>query len=103
MKLRLHWSEKYQVVREYPSFELDSEEFPELELEMLQVHSAGSAEARHIALANLEYKMHQVQPEGGETVFEMFGPHDPDKHQQSVLYNLGDEDCGSIQLTEEDK
>ena len=50
MKLRLHWAEKYEVVREFPSFELDSEHFPELELEMLQVHNAGSAPERMQAL-----------------------------------------------------
>ena len=50
MKLRLHWAERYEVVREFPSFELDSEEFPELELEMLQVHNAKSQQERNIAL-----------------------------------------------------
>tara|TARA_R100001443_G_scaffold99912_1_gene107135 strand:- start:4223 stop:4534 length:312 start_codon:yes stop_codon:yes gene_type:complete len=103
MKLRLHWAEKYEVVREYPSFELDSEEFPELELEMLQVHNAQNTRTRDIALANLEYKMHQIYPEGGENVFQMFGPHDQEKYDQSVLYALDDEECGCIQLTTEEK
>ena len=102
MKLRLHWSEKYEMVREYPSFELDSERFPELELEMMKVCNAPTLKDRNIALSDLEYKMHQVQPEGGETIFEMFGPHDADKYEDSILYNIGDEDCGSIQLTEEE-
>ena len=101
MKLRLHWAEKYEVIREYPSFEISSEEFPELELEMLQVHNAGSLQDRNSALANLEYKMHQTEGRAGETVFEMFGPHDPDKYKQSVLHTVGDEDCGCIQLTVE--
>ena len=65
MKLRLHWSEKYVTTRVYPSFELDSEQFPELELEMLQVHNAGSLEQRVQALDALEYKMHHTQPKGG--------------------------------------
>ena len=72
MKLKLHWAEKHVTTRVYPSFELDSEQFPELELEMIQVHNAGSLEQRAQALDALEYKMHQTQPEGGETIFEMF-------------------------------
>ena len=52
MKLRLHWAEKYEVVREYPSFEIDSEEFPELELEMLNVYNASTTTERNIALAD---------------------------------------------------
>ena len=102
MKLRLHWSEKYEVVREYPSFEIDSQKFPELELEMLHVHNAGSLQDRNVALADLEHKMHQVKSQGGETIFEMFGPHDPDKYNNSTLHTMGDEDCGCIQLTEEE-
>ena len=102
MKLRLHWAEKYEVVREFPSFELDSKQFPELEMEMLQVYNAGSAPDRQQALDALEYKMHQVQPEGGETVFEMFGPYDHEKYNSSQVHMLGDE-IGSLVLTEEEK
>ena len=101
MKLRLHWAEKYEVVREYPSFELDSKDFPELELEMLQVYNAGTTSERMQALDALEYKMHQVQPEGGETIFEMFGPYDHDKFEQSKVHTVGDE-IGSFALTEEE-
>ena len=99
MKLRLHWAEKYEVVREFPSFEIDSTDFPELELEMLQVYNAGSAPERTQALDALEYKMHQTQPEGGETIFEMFGPYDHDKFEQSKVYSITDE-VGSLVLTE---
>jgi hypothetical protein len=101
MKLKIHWAEKYETVRVYPSFEVDSEDFPELELEMLQVHNAGSLEQRERALDALEYKMHQVQPEGGETIFEMFGPYDPDKFNMSKIHTIGDE-IGSFALTEEE-
>ena len=100
MKLRLHWAEQYEVVREYPSFELDSKEFPELELEMAQVHSAGSLQDRIIALAGLEHKMHNTKTDRGETIFSMVQPYQG-KHDQSVIYNVGDEDCGCFQLTEE--
>ena len=99
MKLRLHWAEKYEGVREYPSFELDSKDFPELELEMLQVHNAGSAPERTQALDALEYKMHQIQPKGGETIFEMFGPYDHDKFEQSQVHTISDE-VGSFVVTE---
>ena len=54
MKLKIHWAERYETVRVYPSFELNSEQFPELELEMLQVHNAGSISAQEHALAALE-------------------------------------------------
>tara|TARA_A100001515_G_scaffold144630_1_gene149313 strand:- start:4092 stop:4400 length:309 start_codon:yes stop_codon:yes gene_type:complete len=102
MKLRVHWAEKYEVVREFPSFVLDSNDFPELEMEMLQVHSAGSANERNQALDALEYKMHQVQPEGGETIFEMFGPYDHDKFEMSEVHMVGEE-IGSLVLTEEEE
>tara|TARA_Y100000592_G_scaffold99666_1_gene176568 strand:+ start:673 stop:978 length:306 start_codon:yes stop_codon:yes gene_type:complete len=101
MKLRLHWAEKYEVVREFPSFVLDSQDFPELELEMLQVHNAGSLDERTTALDALEYKMHQTQIDGGETIFEMFGPYDHDKFDQSRVYSISDE-MGSFALTEEE-
>lgn len=100
MKLRVNWAEKYEVIREFPSFVLDSQQFPELELEMLQVYNAGSAPERAQALDALEYKMHQSQPEGGETIFEMFGPHDHDKFEMSQVHMIGDE-IGSLVLTEE--
>tara|TARA_A100001515_G_scaffold84417_1_gene67005 strand:- start:2009 stop:2317 length:309 start_codon:yes stop_codon:yes gene_type:complete len=100
MKLRVNWAEKYEVVREFPSFVLDSNEFPELELEMLQVYNAGSAPERSQALDALEYKMHQTQPEGGETIFEMLGPYDHDKFEMSEVHMVGDE-IGSLVLTEE--
>ena len=102
MKLKIHWAEKYEVVREYPSFILDSEEFPELELEMLQVYNAGSAPERAQALDALEYKMHQTQPEGGETVFDMLGPYNHDKFEMSQVHTVGDE-IGSLVLTEDEK
>lgn len=100
MKLRLHWAEKYITTRVYPSFEIDSEQFPELELEMLQVYNAGSVEQRAQALDALEYKMHQTQPEGGETIFEMFGPHDSDKYKMSEVQVV--DEIGSFELTEEE-
>lgn len=101
MKLRLHWAEKFETVRVYPSFEIDSQKFPELELEMLQVHSAGSLEQRAQALDALEYKMHQTQTDGGETIFEMLGPYDHDKFEQSRTHAVTDE-VGAFVLTEAD-
>jgi hypothetical protein len=101
MKLRLHWAEQYEVVREYPPFEIDSQEFPELELEMLQVHSAGSLQDRSSALADLEHKMHNTTTERGETVFSMFEPY-RGKYEQSVVHNVGGEEYGSLHLTEEE-
>lgn len=100
MKLRLHWAERYEVVREFPSFELDSKEFPELELEMLQVHNAKNQQERNIALAGLEEKMHQTETHG-ETIFSMVGPSNCPS-DDVVVYNIGDEDCGCFELTGEE-
>ena len=60
MKIKLHWQERYEVVREFPSFELCTEQYPELELEVLDVYNARTADEREKALDNLEYKMHQT-------------------------------------------
>lgn len=100
MKLKIHWAERYETVRVYPSFELDSEQFPELELEMLQVHNAGSLGQREQALDALEYKMHQIQPEGGETIFEMLGPYDSDKFKMSEV--LSGAETGGLVLDDEE-
>jgi len=103
MKLKLHWTEKYEVVREFPSFVLDSQKFPELEMEMLQVYNAGSLDERESALGQLEYKMHQTTTgQRGETIFQMIGPYEKEKYDQSVVHTLNDEDCGFFSLTEEE-
>ncbi len=101
MKLRLHWAEQYEVVREYPPFEIDSQQFPELELEMLQVHNAGSTKDRNSALADLEHKMHNTMTDRGETIFSMVEPYHG-KYDQSVVHSVGDEDAGFLQLTEDE-
>jgi len=99
MKLRLHWAEKYEVIREYPSFELDSEQFPELELEMLQVYNAGSSTERSVALNSLEYKMHHTTPaERGETIFQIVGPYNG--FDEAQTYPLTEEE-GGLLLTPE--
>ncbi len=100
MKLKLHWTEQYEVIREYPSFELDSSEFPELELEMLQIHNAGSVQDRQSALGDLEYKMHQTQNERGESIFSMVEPFIGNRNEATV-YNVGDEEPGFFKLAEE--
>ena len=101
MKLRLHWSEKYEVVREFPTFEIDSEQYPELELEMLKVYNASSVTDRDIALADLEYKMRNTTTERGEVIFSMVEPYICD-NDQAVVHTIGDEECGCFQLTEDE-
>ena len=101
MKLRLHWAEKYEVVREYPSFEIDSQEYPELELEMLKVYNAPTASDRNIALADLEHKMRHTPTPRGEVIFSMVEPYTCNR-DESVVHTIGDEDCGCFQITEED-
>ena len=101
MKLRLHWAERYEVLRQFPTFELDSKEYPELELEMLQVHSAGSLTERNIALEDLEYKMRHTTTDRGEVIFSMVEPYIADTNH-AVVHAIGDEDCGFFQLTEEE-
>ena len=100
MKLRLHWAEKWEVVREYPAFELDSQVFPELEKEMVDVWNAGSAEQQQQALDHLEYKMHHTTPpERGETIFQMMGPHD--SFAEAQTYPVTDE-LGFLAVVRED-
>ena len=101
MKLRLHWAEKYEVVREYPSFEIDSEEFPELELEMLKVHNASTSTERDIALADLEHKMRHTTTEHGEVIFSMVEPF-VCATDKAIVHTFNDEDCGCFQLTEDE-
>jgi hypothetical protein len=98
MKLRLHWTERFEMVREYPPFELDSEKFPELELEMLQVYNAGSANAQQEALSHLEYKMNHTQHRG-ETIMKLMGP--SAKPESAQLYPIGEQE-GSLLLTAEE-
>jgi hypothetical protein len=101
MKLRLHWAEKYEVIREYPSFDLDSEQFPELELEMLQVYNAGSSTERANALDTLEYKMQHTTPaDRGETIFQIVGPHNGFAEAQT--YPLTEE-AGALIVTPEEE
>jgi hypothetical protein len=101
MKLRLHWTEQYKTIREYPSFELDSDEYPELELEMLHVHNARNTEERQRALGDLEYKMHHTDNPRGETIFSMVQPLLGDR-EQAVVHTVGDEDPGFFRVTEEE-
>jgi hypothetical protein len=99
MKLKLHWSEQCNVIRRFPTFELDSEKFPELELEMLQVYKAGSLGERERALHDLENKMHATRcTNRGETIFNMLGPYQGDDFTTEFL---ADDDRGSLVLAEE--
>ncbi len=105
MKLHLCWAEKYEVVREYPPVEIDSEKFPELELELLDVYNAQSHQEQQQALDNLEHKMHQTGVgERGETIFEMVEPYSHDLCKESVVYPLSEEEGGfnMFQKEEED-
>ena len=97
MKLKLHWAEKYEMVREYPTFELDSENFPELELEMRQVYSAGSAGQQETALADLEYKMHHTTTERGESIFQIVAP--MNGFESAHVYPIAEEE-GFLTLTD---
>ena len=99
MKLKLHWAQRYETIREYPPFELDSDNYPELEMEMLDVHNARSLEEQKQALDTLEYKMHHTKSgERGETIFEMIGPWKD--FSNSHTYDSV-EDEGFLSLTEE--
>ena len=85
MKLRLHWIEKCEMLRRYPSFELDSEKYPELELEMVQVHNAGSLKQQTEALHNLETKLNNTT-QRGETIMSLFGPWENEEETFSPSY-----------------
>ncbi len=100
MKLKLHWLERSEVVREYPSFTLTAEQYPELELELVEVYRASTEQEQKEALDNLEYKMHHTQiGERGETIFEMVGPYN--SYDESVVYPIV-EGAGSFRLAEEE-
>jgi hypothetical protein len=103
MKLKLHWQERYEVVREFPSFELCTEEYPELELEIMDVYNARTAEEQARALGDLEYKMHQTESgERGETIFEMVEPYSFDLYQDAQVYPITEE-IGSLVVTKEEE
>ncbi len=104
MKLHLCWAEKYEVVREYPPVEIDSEKFPELELELLDVYNAQSHQEQQQALDNLEHKMHQTEVgERGETIFEMVEPYSHDLYKESVVYPLSEEEGGFKMFEKEEE
>ena len=101
MKLRLHWSERFEVVREYPSFELDSEKHPELELDMLNVYGAETLRQQEQALADLEYKMHHTEDTSrGETIFQMIGPYNSFSEAQEYPIT---EQAGSLRLVDKEE
>jgi len=67
MKLKLYGMEVYEVAKKYPAFTLDSQEYPELELEMQAVAEAdymGSREATANALEELYIKMYDTPTKG---------------------------------------
>lgn len=100
MKLHLCWSEKYEVIREYPPVEIDSKKFPELELELQDAYNSQTQQDQQKALDNLEYKMRQTEVgERGETIFEMVEPYGHDLYQESVVYPLE----GGFKMFEKDK
>ena len=84
MKIHLQWSEKFEVTRNFPVFELDSQEFPQLELEIQRIHEAArDPQELEKALDNLEYKMHHTHVAGsmenestgrGETIMDLVSP-----------------------------
>lgn len=99
MKLKFHWSEQCQAIRTFPPFELDSEQFPELELEMLQVYNAGSLSDRDRALSALATKMQDTPGTSrGETIFSMVAPAPEDEVQTEFVLN--DNDHPLLVLTE---
>lgn len=104
MKLKLYGLETYEVAKKYPSFVLDSKEYPELELEMLAVAEAdymGSAEKTQNALEELYIKMYDTPAKGsiGEVDYSIdimsavapFDGHDEAKEDygdETILFKL---------------
>ena len=86
MKLKLHWQEKYEVVREFPSFELSNEEYTELELEIMDIYNARSTETGDRA----------------EPIFEMVEPYSFDLYQDAKVYPITEE-IGSLVITSEEE
>ncbi len=87
MKIRLCWQEKFEVAREYPGFILDTQKFPELELEIQNIYEAQDQEARNNALDDLEYKMNHTE-QRGETIMEIVGPWN--EYDKSSVFPISD-------------
>ena len=67
MKIKLYGVEKAEVVKKYNPFTLDSQEFPQLELEISKVIEAsaeGSTLKTESALEDLYIKMYDTQAKG---------------------------------------
>ncbi len=99
MKLHLQWVEKFEMVREYPSFTLSTEQYPELELEIQKVYDAEEPAQRGEALADLEYKMNHSTHQG-ETIIDLVNPWD--QYDQADVYTISGEDEGFLKISDVD-
>tara|TARA_R100000008_G_C3524889_1_gene136042 strand:- start:273 stop:623 length:351 start_codon:yes stop_codon:yes gene_type:complete len=100
MKLKLYGLEVYEVAKKYPEFTLDSEKFPELELEMEAVAEAdrmGDRVATQYALEELYIKMYDTEVKGswgdenhGLDIMSLVGPFDP-KDPDTISEDYSDE------------
>ena len=87
MKLRLCWTEKYEVIRQYPPVEIDSQKFPQLELELFDVYNSHTSEEQSTAIENLQDKIRHIKTgKGGETIVEMVEPYSSDIYKESIVY-----------------
>jgi hypothetical protein len=104
MKLKLYGLETYAVAKKYPPFVLDSQQYPQLELEMQAVARAdhiGNTEKTQNALEELYIKMYDTPAKGsiGDVDYSIdimsavapFGGHDEAKEDygdETLLFKL---------------
>ena len=97
MKIRIRGTETFKVEKMFEPITLDSEQFPELQLEIEAVAEAnfmGNTTEEERALESLYAKMHDTTPKGsfhnesqrGESVMSLLGPFET---EQEVNYSAG--------------
>lgn len=102
MKISLQWVETCVVttVREFPNFILDTEEFPELELEIQRIYDARDSITRGDALVDLEYKMHEGGSRG-ETIIDIVTSRD--ETGDVNIFSVAGEEEGFLRIAEAPK
>jgi hypothetical protein len=99
MKLHLQWVEKFEMVREYPTFTLTAQEYPELELEIQRVYDAEDTTQGEAALADLKHKMgHSTHR--GETIIDFINPWD--QYAEAEVYVVPGEAEGFLKISDVD-
>jgi hypothetical protein len=101
MKIKVYGTETYEVCNKYKPFILDTQDFPELQLEIEAVAEAsfmGDKQGEKNALEELYIKMYETSIKGSlttsETIMSALGPFDgepqEDQSDGEMVFNLLD-------------